>query len=99
MALEQLRQTLLYNDILDVWIALCEEKRWDWYNLKRYQQFLEFLSNEGVHVKELAVCAQEKGKKAALVRALSRLQGTPLRTQVVKLDTQALGTIRSFSLR
>jgi hypothetical protein len=96
MSLEDLRKSLLYNDVMDVWIALCEERGWNWNDFRRYFRFLEHLHRAGVSVNELGVCAQERGKKAALVRAISRLRDTPLRTQVVRLDERVIAAARGF---
>ena len=98
MTLEDLRKSLLYNDVMDVWIALCEERGWNWNDFRGYFRFLEYLQGAGVSVNELGVCAQERGKKAALVRAISHLRNTPLRTQVVKLDERVIATARGFSV-
>jgi hypothetical protein len=33
MSLEQLRARAFFQNTVDVWIMLCEEKKWDYYDL------------------------------------------------------------------
>ena len=42
MSLAKLTEKLLYNSIIEVWIALCNDLNYDWQNLKMFNSFIRF---------------------------------------------------------
>jgi hypothetical protein len=82
---EELRQTLLYNNTLEVWMALCSERGIDWKNLDQYYKFLEHLANQGVKLDVSVVCPPIKG-----------FSDKPPKAFNIKLDGPNVEKIRSF---
>jgi len=95
LSLDELRKKLLYNDLLDVWLALCDEKGLDWRDKMAFERFISHIQRHGVAIRELGVCIPEEGRKGELLRIISDGTST-LRTRVIKLDEKVLALIRSF---
>ena len=45
MTLEELRQKALYQNSIEIWIGISEEKKIDWVNTDNYQKFIAFLNH------------------------------------------------------
>ena len=43
MALEELRKKVLYQNSIEIWIGISEEKNIDWVNTENYTKFIAFL--------------------------------------------------------
>jgi hypothetical protein len=84
--LEQLRQSLLYNNTLEVWTALCAERKSEWKNLEEYQKFLDHLKNQGIKLDVSVVCPPIKG-----------FSDKPPKAFNIKLDSENIRKIRTFS--
>ena len=41
MILEELRKKALYQNSIEIWIGISEEKKIDWVNTDNYQKFIE----------------------------------------------------------
>lgn len=98
VSLNQLKQSLLFNRLIDVWFALCEEKGWDWYDVEGYKNFMIFAKSEKLPLQKQNVCIKEEGKKAAFVAAVSenRISHDTFESYAVRLDEETLSKIRSF---
>ena len=48
MTLEDLRKKVLYQNTLDVWISICEEKKINWSEIEGYKKFIEFLQKQKI---------------------------------------------------
>lgn len=97
MSLDKLKERLLFNNVLDTWIALCQERGWEWFNPNSFKAFTDYLLAEKVSMKHLAVCVEEEGgRKAEFAQKYSSISGSPLQTTVLKLDNVTVSKIRSF---
>jgi hypothetical protein len=85
--LEELRQSLLYNNTLEIWMAFCAERGQDWRNLDNYYKFLDHLSKTGVKLDISVVCPPIKG-----------FSEKPPKAYNIKLDDNSIGKIRQFNL-
>jgi hypothetical protein len=85
--LADLRATLLYNNTLDIWVALCNEKNWSWKNPVAYEKFLEHLRGQDVSLEVSVVCPPIKG-----------FSEKPPRVYNIKLDDETIRKVRSFSI-
>ncbi len=83
--LEELRRSLLYNNTLEVWTALCAERKNDWKNVDAYHAFLEHLKNQGIKLDVSVVCPPIKG-----------FSDKPPKAYNIKLDGESIKKIRSF---
>jgi hypothetical protein len=82
---EELRQVLLYNNTLEIWMALCTERSKEWRNIEAYNQFLEHLSKVGVKLDLSVVCPPIKGFSEKPPKAFN-----------IKLDDENIRRIRLF---
>jgi hypothetical protein len=82
---EELRQSLLYNNTLEVWMALCTERGREWRNINAYSKFLTHLANVGVKLDLSVVCPPIKGFSEKPPKAFN-----------IKLDTETIRKIRTF---
>jgi|SRR5579872_147381 len=82
---EELRQSLLYNNTLEVWMALCTERGKEWRNIESYGKFLDHLSKAGVKLDLSVVCPPIKGFSEKPPKAFN-----------IKLDSDNIKKIRSF---
>jgi hypothetical protein len=82
---DELRQSLLYNNTLEVWMALCAERGKEWRNLAEYGRFLDHLSSSGIKLDASVVCPPIKGFSEKPPKAFN-----------IKLDKQNVEKIRLF---
>jgi len=83
---DELRQSLLYNNTLEVWMALCSERGREWRNLDEYGKFLDHLSKSGVKLDVSVVCPPIKGFSEKPPKAFN-----------IKLDSENIRRIRQYS--
>lgn len=98
MGLENLKSGLLYNNVVDIWMALCEEKGWDYTDRALHVAFLRYLTSEGVTVQKLPVCPPEGGAKGEVSKRTSIILGDPVRSFVIRTDAANLKKLRSFAI-
>lgn len=82
---EELRHSLLYNNTLEVWMALCTERGREWRNIESYARFLDHLSKMGVKLDLSVVCPPIKGFSEKPPKAFN-----------IKLDPETIKKIRTF---
>ena len=85
--LEELRHALLFNNTLDVWVALSTERNNEWRNLEQYNRFLEHLSQTGVKLDTSVVCPPIKGFSERPPKAFN-----------IRLDDSTIQKIRQFGV-
>ena len=83
--LVELRKNLLYQNTVDIWMALCREKGLEWRDANAYHQFLEFMKSKGASLTTLKV-----------KHAVMQFSGEPVPTYSVRLDDDLLHKIREF---
>jgi hypothetical protein len=83
--IDELRQGLLYNNTLEIWMALRSEQGKEWKDLQEYNHFLEHLSSSGVKLDVSVVCPPIKG-----------FSEKPPKAYNVKLDEATIGKIRQY---
>ncbi len=84
-SVEELRHTLLFNNTLEVWMALCTERGKDFRDLDSYLKFLDHLSKSGVKLDVSVVCPPIKG-----------FSDKPPKAYNIKLDQGNIEKIKSF---
>ena len=82
---DELRQSLLYNNTLEVWMALCIERGSEWRDIAEYGKFLDHLSKVGVKLDLSVVCPPIKGFSEKPPKAFN-----------IKLDPETVKKIRTF---
>jgi hypothetical protein len=103
MSLEKLRQKAIYQNSIDTWIAICEEKQIDWYEIEGYKKFIEHLLKNGLSLKKFPLCIKETGgmyergkDKTKFAEELSQITDPNAAAYTIKLNDQALKIIREF---
>ncbi len=100
--LEQLKTKALFQNTIDVWIALCNENNIDWYDVDAYRRFIRYLLSKGVRMNRFPLCVKETGgyersrDKVALLDELSRINAEDAQVYIVKLDDNTMRVIREF---
>ena len=59
MVLEELRKKALYQNSIEIWIGISEEKKIDWVNTDNYQKFIAFLLKNELNMKQMTICFDE----------------------------------------
>lgn len=83
--IDDLRQALLYNNTLEVWMALCAERGQDWHRFDDYNKFLDHLASAGVKLDVSVVCPPIKGFSEKPPKAFN-----------IRLDDSNISKIRTF---
>jgi hypothetical protein len=105
MSLEKLREKAIYQNSIDTWIAICEEKQIDWYETGSYKKFVDYLIKNQVSMKKFPLCVKETGgmyergkDKTKFAEMLSQLNEPNAAAYTIKLNDQTLKIIRDFQL-
>jgi hypothetical protein len=106
VTLENLREKAFFQNSIDVWIMLCEEKNWDYTNVKDYLKFIDYLFSKNIKIQRFPLCIKESGgmiergkSKTAFLESLSKIQSDNASAFTIKLNELAINTIRNFSIR
>ena len=105
MSLENLRDKAFFQNSIDVWIMLCEEKKWDYSNIKNYLNFIDYLFSNNIKIQRFPLCIKESGgmfergkDKTAFLENLSKIQSDNASAFTIKLTENTLSTIRALEL-
>ena|SRR6476646_10176965 len=104
LTLETLRSKAFFQNTIDVWIMFCEEQKWDWYDIDAYRHFITYLNSKNVKMQKFPLCIKESGgmyergrDKSKFLEELSHFTSDDASAYTIKLSTDVLSTIRSFS--
>ena len=61
LTLEELRDKAFFQNTIDVWIMLCDERNVDWYSLDGYRAFINHIKRTGVIMQKFPLCIKESG--------------------------------------
>jgi hypothetical protein len=105
LSLENLRDKAFFQNSIDVWIMLCEEKKWDYSNIKNYLNFIDYLFSNNIKIQRFPLCIKESGgmyergkDKTAFLENLSKIQSDNASAFTIKLTENTLSTIRAFEV-
>ena len=105
MSLENLRDKAFFQNSIDVWIMLCEEKKWDYSDIKNYLNFIDYLFSNNIKIQRFPLCIKESGgmfergkDKTAFLENLSKVQSDNASAFTIKLTENTLSTIRAFRI-
>jgi len=59
MALEELRKKVLYQNSIEIWIGVSQEKNIDWFETENYKKFISFLLKNNLKMKQMTICFDE----------------------------------------
>jgi len=85
--LDQLRQSLLYHNTIDVWLTLSTEKQWNWRNVQNYEKFLNYINNNQIELKKLN-----------MKHLINKIDGKVVESFSIRLDYDIINKLRKFNL-
>ncbi len=101
--LESLRDKAFFQNSIDVWIMLCEEKKWEYSDIKNYLKFIDHLFSNNIKIQRFPLCIKESGgmyergkDKTAFLDRLSKVQSDNASAFTIKLTENTISTIRDF---
>ena len=103
MTLEDLRQQAIFQNTIDVWIMICEERKQVWNDTNRYIKFVKFLEDNNLKLQKFPLCIKESGgtlerskQKAKFLEELSQINDERAIAYIIKLNNNTLEIIRNF---
>ena len=104
MTLEDLRKKALFQNTIDTWIMLCEEKNIDWYSTDNYRKFMAHLFQNGLKLQKFPLCIKETGgmyqrgkDKTQFAEFLSQSTDPNSAAYTIRLSDEAIRVIRAFN--
>lgn len=104
MELDELKKKALYQNTIDAWIAVCEEKKTDWYETKNYKKFIAYLTKSGLRMQKFPLCVKESGgtyergrDKTKFAERLSESDDPNGAAYTIRLNDEAMKIIRQFN--
>ena len=105
MTLEKLREKVIYQNTIDTWIAACDEKNKDWYEVENYKKFISYLTKNNLKMKKCPLCVKEVGTefergrdKTKFAEKLAEIEDPNAAAYTVKLNDETVELIRKFEL-
>ena len=105
LILEELRKKALYQNSIEIWIGISEEKKIDWVNTDNYQKFIAFLLKNELSMKQMTICFDESDNasygghsKKAFANNLTAINDVNSHCYSIKLKDSAIELIRTFVL-
>ena len=103
MSLDELRKKVIFQNSIDVWIALCHEKNNDWNSSDNYKNFIKYLHDKSLNLKKYSLCVSDAEsmdeharKKAKFAETLSENNDPNGATYTVRLNDPTVEIIRNF---
>jgi hypothetical protein len=103
--LDILRSKALFQNTIDVWIMLCEEKGIDWYDINAYRGFVRYLTFKGYRMQKFPLCIKEsagvfeRGRdKTKFLEELSHISTDDAGAFTIKLTDNIISAIRTFKI-
>ncbi|HUU47820.1 MAG TPA: hypothetical protein VMW55_03455 [Nitrosopumilaceae archaeon] len=104
MTLDELRQKVIYQNTIDVWIKLCEEKSMDWNVAENYKKFIDYLLTSNINMKKFPLCVSDGDSKLESTRQKVKFaeglseENNPLSTTyTIRLNDSTIEIIRKFN--
>lgn len=105
MTLDTLRSKALFQNTIDVWIVLCEERGIEWYDIDAYRRFVNYLTLKGFKMQKFPLCIKEsagvyeRGRdKTKFLEELSNFSSDDAGAFTIKLTDKIISTIRTFGI-
>lgn len=104
MTLEDLRKKALFQNTIDTWIMLCEEKNLEWYAAENYKEFMAYLFQKGLKLQKFPLCIKESGgtyqrgkDKTQFAEELSQSIDPNAAAYTIRLNDETIKIIRQFN--
>ena len=103
LALDNIRKNVAYQNTVDIWIAMCQERNIDWNSTKTYKKFIAYLLKTNLVMKKFPLCIKESGgnyergqDKTEFAEKLSESNDENSAVYTIKLNDTAMNIIREF---
>ena len=103
LALDVIRKKVVYQNTVDIWIAMCQEQNVDWNNTETYKKFIAYLLKNNLQLKAFNLCTHEAGateeKKSKFAELLGETKDSDpnAATYTIRLNDNSIAMIRKFS--
>jgi len=105
MTLEELRKKVLYQNSIEIWIGVSQEKNIDWFETENYKKFISFLLKNNLKMKQMTICFDESDtasygghSKKVFANKLAAINDENSLCYSIKLNDGAIELIRKFDL-
>lgn len=105
MTLENLRQKVIYQNTIDVWIGICQEKNLNWNVPDNYKKFIDYLLKQKINMKKFPLCVSDSEselelskQKVKFAETLSEDKNSQSETYTIRLNDSTIDVIRKFNL-
>lgn len=105
MTLDDLRKKVIYQNTVDVWVAVGEEKNINWHEPENYKKFIAYLTNNNINMKKFPLCIKESGgmyergqEKTKLAETLSESEDPNATAYTIKLSDSVMDVILKFEV-
>ena len=103
LALDEIRKKVIYQNTVDIWIAVCQEQEIEWHDTEQYKKFIQYLLKSDLQMKKFPLCIKESGgnyergqDKTAFGEKLSESNDENSAAYTIKLNDDATNIIRKF---
>ena len=103
LALDNIRKKVVYQNTVDIWIAICQEHNVDWNSTETYRKFIAYLLKTSLTMKKFPLCIKESGgnyergqDKTEFAEKLSESNDENSAAYTIKLNDIATTIIRKF---
>ena len=103
LALDEIRKKVIYQNTVDIWIAVCQEQGVEWNYTEKYKKFIQYLLKTELELKKFPLCIKESGgnyergqDKTKFGEALSESSDETSAAYTIKLNDTATNIIRKF---
>ena len=103
LALDNIRKKVVYQNTVDIWIAMCQEQDTDWNSTETYRKFIAYLLKTSLTMKKFPLCIKESGgnyergqDKTEFAEKLSESNDENSAVYTIKLNDDAMNIIREF---
>ena len=103
LALDEIRKKVIYQNTVDIWIAVCQEQGTDWNDTEKYKKFIAHLLKSNLQMKKFPLCIKESGgnfergkDKTEFGEKLSESNDENSAVYTIKLNDIVVNMIRKF---
>ena len=103
LALDNIRKKVVYQNTVDIWIAMCQEQDTNWNSTETYRKFIAYLLKTSLTMKKFPLCIKESGgnyergqDKTEFAEKLSESNDENSAVYTIKLNDVAMNIIREF---
>mgnify|MGYP001034257635 CR=1 FL=1 len=98
MSLEELTNKLLFNNVPDIWFAICTDQNSSWNDFHNFKKFAEYIKYNNIKIERLGVCPSGNDEKSEFIKKISILFGDPTKTFVMKTDAKTIELLQKFQI-